>query len=261
LEPLDLEAADLQWWWRRDQHRDPSRQRFWLEGDSPVGAFVITDWGARLSCDLISADHDSCSVLEVLWPAALEIIESTASKPVELSIRDDQVELAEAARQAGFAERDEVTVSTWMQAWQRPEVGRLPEGFALVARSDRMTEPHHMIERNGADVAERLAECTLYRPELDLSVRTVAGDLAAYSLFWADPVTGVGLVEPMRTEQAFQQMGLGRHLISVGLERLAAFGCSRLKVCYVEGNEAARRLYLGSGFRPCSRSCTYRREH
>ncbi|MGO9340964.1 MAG: GNAT family N-acetyltransferase [Acidimicrobiales bacterium] len=259
-EASDLEAADLQWWWRRDQHRDPSRQRFWLEGDSPVGAFVFTDWGARLSCDLISADYDVCPVVEVLWPAALEIIESTAGKPIELSIRDDDVQLVEVARQAGFAEMGEVTVSTWMQSPKRPEVGQLPGGFALVARSDRMSEPHHMIARNGADIAERLAECTLYRADLDLSVLSPAGDLAAYSLFWADPVTRVGLVEPMRTEQAFQRMGLGRHLISAGLERLAALGCSRVKVCYVQNNEAARRLYLGSGFSPRFRSCAYRRE-
>ncbi len=44
----------------------------------------------------------------------------------------------------------------------------------------------------------------MYRADLDLAVYAPNGDIAAYGLFWADPVTGVGLVEPMRTEDAYQ---------------------------------------------------------
>lgn len=255
----DLEAADLQWWWRRDQHGDPAFQRFWFDGDFPIAAFVITDWGGRFGCELISADHDACSVFEVVWPAALEVIDSISGKTVELNLLEDDVELAELASAAGFANSGEVMVTTWMSAPERPEVRPIRPGFELVARSDRLSESHHMIKRNGEAVAERLAECTLYRPDLDLAVVTLDGELAAYALFWADAVTGVGLVEPMRTEDRFQQLGLARHLLAAGLERLGARRCSRLKVSYVEQNEAARRLYLGAGFRPSSRVVTFTR--
>ena len=84
------------------------------------------------------------------------------------------------------------------------------------------------------------------------------GDVAAYGLFWPDPVTGVGLVEPMRTEDAYQGLGLARHVLTSGLAGLAGHRCSTLKVCYIEGNEAARRLYLGAGFEPGASSRTYR---
>ena len=48
----------------------------------------------------------------------------------------------------------------------------------------------------------------LYRRDLDLAV--VAGDeVAGYALFWPDPVTGVGLVEPMRVEDEHAGKGLG----------------------------------------------------
>jgi GNAT superfamily N-acetyltransferase len=116
-----------------------------------------------------------------------------------------------------------------------------------------------MIRRNGEHVAERLAECSLYRAELDLAVYDPDGDVAAYGLFWADLITGVGLVEPMRTEDRHQGRGLGRGLLTAGLERLAGLGCTRLKVSYLVGNEASRRLYLGAGFAPGSSSRTYRR--
>jgi GNAT superfamily N-acetyltransferase len=115
-----------------------------------------------------------------------------------------------------------------------------------------------MIHRNGDHVARRLAECSLYRPELDLAVYTPTGDVAAYGLFWADPVTGIGLVEPMRTEDAYQGRGLARHVLTSGLDRLAAHGCSSLKVSYIDGNDAARRLYLGAGFVAGPTTRTYR---
>ena len=52
------EAADLQWWWRRDQHPDPSGQVFWFDGDEPVAAAVVQNWGDRFGCELLSAEHD-----------------------------------------------------------------------------------------------------------------------------------------------------------------------------------------------------------
>ena len=49
-----------------------------------------------------------------------------------------------------------------------------------------------MVGRSGTDVAARLAQTSLYRPDLDLSIETVAGDVVSYGLFWFDPVTGSG---------------------------------------------------------------------
>ena len=70
------------------------------------------------------------------------------------------------------------------------------------------------------------------------------GQVAGYGLFWADPVTGVGLVEPMRTEQAHERRGIASHMLAAGLDRLAAHGSHRLKV----SNDIA--LYLRAGFQP-----------
>jgi predicted N-acetyltransferase YhbS len=75
-------------------------------------------------------------------------------------------------------------------------------------------------------------------------VEAPGGQVAGYGLFWADPVTGVGLVEPMRTEDGHQGRGIASHVLAAGLERLAARGCQRLKVSNDLG------LYLRAGFRP-----------
>jgi predicted N-acetyltransferase YhbS len=73
------------------------------------------------------------------------------------------------------------------------------------------------------------------------------GEVVAYGLFWYDPATGVGLVEPMRTEQAHQGKGLARHVLSCGINKLVAAGSERVKVSYEPDNEPAVALYLGVG--------------
>jgi GNAT superfamily N-acetyltransferase len=135
----------------------------------------------------------------------------------------------------------------------------LPAGYRLRSRADAAGGPHHMVRRNGGSVARRLAECSLYRPELDLFVEAPDGQVAAYGLFWADPVTGVGLVEPMRTEDAHQHKGIARHVLLSGLDLLVGEGCTRLKVTYESANPVSRALYLHAGFEPLYTATTYRR--
>jgi GNAT superfamily N-acetyltransferase len=254
------EAADLQWWWRRDQHPDPGRQHFWFAGDAPVAAVVITDWGGRFGCEVLAAGADWESAVHLVWPRLVRMLDRLGSVSVEMTVRKDDTVLVDAAPAAGFAPTAEIAVETWMDVGDRPAVADLPPGFTLRARSEEPGRPHPMIGRNGEYVADRLVECSLYRAHLDLAIYDPDGDVAAYGLFWPDPITGVGLVEPMRTEDRHQGRGLGRCLLTAGLERLAGQGCTRLKVSYLVGNEAARRLYLGAGFAAGPPSRTYRRE-
>ncbi len=109
--------------------------------------------------------------------------------------------------------------------------------------------------RNGDGVAQRLDQCPLYDPALDLAVEAADGQAAGYALFWFDPVTEVGLVEPMRVEDAYQRRGLARALLTAGVDRLARRGARRLKVGF--GTDVARGLYVGAGFRVTSTSRSY----
>jgi RimJ/RimL family protein N-acetyltransferase len=117
-----------------------------------------------------------------------------------------------------------------------------------------------MADRNGPQVAQRLEECGLYQRDLDLAIYGPDHEVAAYGLFWADPVTKVGLVEPMRTNAEFQGRGLGSALLRAGMTRLFHRGCTRIKVTYLLDNEASRRLYIGAGFTPLVTCTTYRRD-
>jgi ribosomal protein S18 acetylase RimI-like enzyme len=194
--------------------------------------------------------------LPALWARAVETIDSLELGAVEVLARDDDFELLDLLAGAGFvADGDDRSGSTWMNAEARPAVATVPEGFALVDRAQEATKPHPMRRRSGDAVEARLRQCSLYDPALDLAVEAAGGEVAGYALFWFDPVTAVGLVEPMRVEDAYQRRGLARAMLTEGLDRLARRGARRLKVGYA--TDVARSLYLGAGFRVTSTSTSY----
>ena len=91
-------------------------------------------------------------------------------------------------------------------------------------------------------------------PALDLAVSTADDQVAGYALFWFDPVTKVGMVEPMESRTSISGGGwpvpcLPR--VSTGSWRVAL----RLKVGY--STDAARALYVGAGFRVTSTNTAY----
>jgi GNAT superfamily N-acetyltransferase len=238
------EAADVQWWSRQERPTDGDGQLFWLdERGEPLAAVIRTDFGHSVQCDVLvpplNPDHE-----RVAWRAAIGRVDASGV-PAEFPVRPDNViGIAELAA-AGFGPAAGAgVVASWLDAGRRPEIPALAAGYRLVSRPDAPGRPHPLARRNGPAVEERLRQCSLYRPELDLMVEAPDGQVAGYGLFWADPVTGVGLVEPMRTEQAHERRGIASHILAAGLDRLATHGCQRLKV----SNDIA--LYLRAGFQP-----------
>jgi GNAT superfamily N-acetyltransferase len=248
------EAADLQWWWRTPRRSDAIDQLFWIDDEGPVAGVVLTDWSRAWGCDPIVVPGGAVP-LATVWARAVETIDGLES--VDVLARDDDVELLALLADTGFVAGDERSGITCMDARDRPDVAGLPEGFVLVDRAGASTGPHPMQRRSGEGVEARLRQCSLYDPALDLSVETGEGKTAGYALFWLDPVTKVGLVEPMRVEAAYQRRGLARAMLTAGLDRLAKRGALRLKVGYA--TDVARELYVGAGFRVTATSRSYAR--
>lgn len=249
------EAADLQWWWRTPRRSDAVDQLFWLDEQGPVAAVVLTDWGRGWGCDPIVIP--GVALLPTVWARAVEAIDSLGLERVEVLVRDDDAELLGLLAGSGFVAEDDRSGITWMDAEERAEVAALPDGFTLSDRADERTRPHPLRHRNGEGVEARLRQCSLYDPTLDLAVEAADGEVVGYALFWFDPVTEVGLLEPMRVEDAYQRRGLARAMLTEGLDRLAKRGARRLKVGF--GTEPARRLYTGAGFRVSATSTSFAR--
>jgi GNAT superfamily N-acetyltransferase len=237
------EAADVQWWWRRPRAADELALPVWFDEVGPVAAAGLTGREDTWQTDVFAVP--SIVKVEDVWAATLEATVGHRGDALEVLVREDDAPLADLALQSGFAMTDELSGTAWMDADHRPPVTQV-NGFAIVDRVARADRPHPMIVRNGELVEQRLQQCSLYDPTLDLAVEDADGSVAGYALFWFDHTTLVGLLEPMRVEDDYQRRGLARMLLRNGLDQLVRKGARRLKVGFE--TDAARNLYLDAGF-------------
>jgi predicted N-acetyltransferase YhbS len=248
------EAADVQWWWRTARRSDDVEQLFWTDADGPVGCVLATEFRGAWQCDALLVPGAAIDP-RVVWERTLERAAALRPDPVDVPARDDDLAFVALLRAAGFAAGEPSSIA-WMDAAARPPVTALPDGFVLTNRTSETAAPHPMRGRNGDAVEARLRQCSLYDPALDLAVETPDGAVAGYSLYWFDPVTKVGLLEPMRVNDEFQRRGLARAMLNAGLDRLTERGATRLKVGY--STDIAGALYTGSGFRLTATTTWYR---
>jgi ribosomal protein S18 acetylase RimI-like enzyme len=250
------EAADVQWWWRTPRQSDEVEKLFWSDDERPVAGVLLTSrTGEMWQCDPIVVPRATGVEPGFVWRRAMEHAAKQAATGFEVPVSDDDRTFRELARRSGLTVGHH-DATAWMDAADRPAVPAPPEGFVLVDRTRRPDAPHPMRNRNGEGVAQRLEQCPLYDPALDLAIETADGRVAGYSLYWFDPTTKVGLVEPVRVEDDFQRRGLGRAMLSAGIDRLVERGAERVKIAYE--TDAAAALYQGVGFRRTSTATWYR---
>lgn len=252
------EAADLQWWWRTGRPTDSIGQLFWFdELGRPEAAVILTEWPKRIALDPLVLPDATADMVARVVARGLARAKECGCDAVELEVDPADDIMCEVLAGHGFAVEEAGIVESWLAADARPPVSPLPDGCRLVNRRATPERLHHMIGRSGADVAERLLQTSLYRPELDLLILDGDDNHAAHGLFWFDPETATGLVEPMRTEAGHQRRGLARHVLTTGVELLAAAGAGRIKICFEPDNTAASHLYLSAGFEPVRQTDVY----
>ena len=246
-----FEAADFQWWWRKPRSTDDLPQLFWFDGAGrPEAAIIATDWGDVIGLDPIVMPGAGPDWIAHVVERGLAHANQSGFEAVEMVIdRADDV-VADVLAGHGFTVMEDEAVDSWLVADARPATSTLHSGYRLASRLDTLSAPHHMRARNGPDVEERLRQTSLYRADLDLVVLDGDDRVAAYGLFWFDSDTATGLVEPMRTEDDHQRRGLGRHLLTAGVNLLVDAGADHIKITYRHDNPAARNLYTGVGFEP-----------
>jgi GNAT superfamily N-acetyltransferase len=250
------EAADVQWWWRKPRRSDVVEKLFWLDDEGPVAGVLLTSWtDGDWQCDPVRVPRTAGLHPDALWTRAMAHAAEHSPAGFDVPVSDVDHTFRALAERSGLTPGDRDRTA-WMDAADRPAVPALPDGFVLVDRTQRPDAPHPLRHRNGEGVAERLARCPLYDPALDLAVETVDGRVAGSSLYWFDPTTKVGLVEPVGVEEEFQRRGLARAMVCAGIDRLVARGAERVKVSYE--TEAAASLYEGLGFVPASTATWYR---
>lgn len=253
------EAADVQWWWRRPRVSDAISLPVWFdESKQPIAAAVLTKWPQAWWLDIIRLPGLTLTLDDLISPAWAQLERQEGVQVIESLVPSADVEICAWFEGRGFAVAD-VCWSGWQAAAKRPPVAALPTGYQLVDRALRgpdAAQEHPMVRRSGPDVEARLRQTTLYDPQHDLAVLAPDGSVAGYSLFWYDPITHVGLVEPVRVEDEHAGRGIGYAMISAGLDRLARAGATNLKIGWE--SERAGELYTRLGFANKVTLTTYR---
>ncbi|MGB8858021.1 MAG: GNAT family N-acetyltransferase [Ilumatobacteraceae bacterium] len=252
------QAAELQWWWRTSRSTDELPQLFWFDDHGlPTAAMIATDFG-----DGSSAVFEAPTLSLIVLPDAshdwvAHVIERGLAHAatcgfgtVDLEVDRVDEPVHELLSGCGFVRKGDGLAVGWLATDERPDVSPLPDGYRLQTRAETMERPHHFGRRSGPRTEERLLQTSLYRSDLDLVVHDSHGDVGAYGLFWFDPATATGVVEPMRTEDAHQRRGLARHILTAGIDRLAAAGAERISIGWEPDNLASGRLYRSVGFEP-----------
>ena len=257
-----FQAAEVQFWWGTQHPTDAFGQLCWFDDlGRPEAAVVATEFGEGAS--LL---YDQITVLIVTMPDAsddwvrhvirrgLDHLAEAGIETIDLEIdREDGVRRSLLVDR-GFTVKGDAVVQCWLDTDARPPISPLPDGYRLAIRRDLIDRPHHMSAPHRPGFEERLNQLSLYRSDLDLVVLGPDDDPAAYALFWNDPVTSTGIVEPVRTLDEHQGRGLSRHLLTTGIDLLAAAGARRISICYEPDNEISGHLYRSIGFVPHCRT-------
>ena len=244
-----FEAGDFQWSWRKPRTTDVLPQLFWFDdAGRPEAAAIATESGDAILLDPIVMPDATPDWIAHVVERGLAHANEAGFDTVEFVIdRSDDV-MTDVLAGHGFTAMEDELVESWLAADARPATSPLHSDYRLAGRLDTLAAPHHMIHRSGPDVETRLRQTSLYRP--DLVADDSRENVAANGLFWFDPETATGLVEPMRTEDDHQRRGLARHVLTAGINLLVGAGAVRIKICFELDNPAAKGLYLSVGFEP-----------
>lgn len=133
---------------------------------------------------------------------------------------------------------------------------KLPPGFHIRSSTQADVEhlcAVHMSAFNSKWTVEeyrRVMRTPGFDPNRELVVVAPDGQLAAFLVYWLDPVSKSGLFEPVGCAKEFQRRGFTRSLLYEGMRRMLDAGMDYARVLYeteVE-NPASGPLYKSVGF-------------
>jgi len=142
----------------------------------------------------------------------------------------------------------------------------LPEGFVIRSvagehEADALGAAHSGAFGSHWPPGEylRVMRSPLYDPDRELVVVAPDGRLAAFLVYWIDPVSRSGLFEPVGCHRDFQGKGLAKALMLEGLRRMRGHGMTVAVVKHEHDNPAAAALYASVGFRTLYALVEYRK--
>jgi GNAT superfamily N-acetyltransferase len=253
--------------------RSPSDHLFYLEdrdldedGSGAILAVIMISPPKRASFDLMIHPAYRGGALEaalIPWAEA-RVWESMQAEGIERDWVKSETMPCDPVRQSllqaqGY-EGNEPSMRYTTRSLSEPiPESVLPEGFIIrpaagLHESEQLGEVHSSAFKSNWQPGEYLKVMQSPGYEIDHELIVVAPDgrFAAFLIYWIDPVSKVGLFEPVGCHQDFRRRGLTKALMYEGMRRMVAHGMTTGAVVHEleDENPASGPLYVSVGFTP-----------
>lgn len=185
-------------------------------------------------------------------------IEAAESKVTAIAtdVLDQDVGRREALLAAGYTAEAEPSMMVTMRSLLEPlPEKKLAEGFTVrrvrgEEEADALGKVHSSAFGSKWPPGEYLQVMRTpgFHTENELVVVAPDGRLAAFLIYWSDPVSQCGLFEPVGCRPEFQRRGLTKALMVEGMEQMIAEGMTKAMVVHAADSPAAAALYRSAGF-------------
>lgn len=230
------------------------------EDQTGIVSVVLTEGGSRWE-DTFFVFRSEYDKTEELLERMCNFAERFTSKISEdrkvnrykVCVTDDDTVVSEFLSKRGYT-KTENRERTMVKSYpSEPEKVILPDGFTI--QDARTVSPfytalahnHSFRYNQDNDGAEKgfakIRKMPDYRPELDLVLFDSEGQPAGLANFWISDKSKTATLEPLGTAWWYRRMGLGKALITEGINRTRRYGCTHL----IGGDQP---FYWELGFEP-----------
>lgn len=145
---------------------------------------------------------------------------------------------------------------------------KVPSGYTIksIETEEEIRQRAELNELAGNEItAEKytyfMKHAVNYRQDLDLIAVTSNGDIVGFCTVWYDSICKVGMFEPYAVHFDHLRKGIGRSLLSEGMNRLFTLGCSAVYVTHagLDSDESDPALALNEsvGFKKVANNCLW----
>ena len=239
--------------------------RLWCsdEGIEAVASFVDRD-----AILLEARPRSEALVSEMVgWAAARVEALRSQEVPLRLSVRalEGDISRVKTLESLGFQHtapegvwfRRDISLPLGERAWMAGYSVQDSRGVDPAVRAKAHRDAWNHLDHIGIENATSsfsteaylsLRSAPVYDPELDILAVAPDGAFVANCIAWADPMSGVGIFEPVGTREAYRGRGLARMVILEGMSRLKDKGMADARVGTAHFNAPAIATYLTCGF-------------
>ncbi|HEY4607101.1 MAG TPA: GNAT family N-acetyltransferase [Acidimicrobiia bacterium] len=242
-----IHPGDLAWWAYHGDPRTEDAVSYWLDGDR---GFVVLDANTQEIFAFCLPDQSPMPLLE--WGQGQLPQARIGDVSTEDLILESELDANgyEAAGVSGPIFTRHLTSDDIPQA--------LPAGFTLrpvsgEEEADRRRHASHAAFGSTMGPTEhlkrylRFMRSPVYESERDLVAVTPDGRIASFVIWWPD-ASGIGQIEPMGTDPAFQRQGVGRALMRYAFSRMKDAGMTQVRVITDDYRMDAVAFYPAVGF-------------